>query len=150
MKRNPPRRHTALEVARVERAKTYEALENDATVDLVLVSSPPTMLSEYPTALPTPCPTALPTPSPQAPSAPPSITPVPTTARPTTNDSRIWIFDDDDETTIEEYAAALGIGSLVGGAVALGLISLARKWGSSIAQLIIPVDDDGDVVLSMI
>ena len=94
--------------------------------------------------------TALPTPSPQAPSAPPSITPVPTTARPTTNDSRIWIFDDDDETTIEEYAAALGIGSLVGGAVALGLISLVRKWGSSIAQLIVPVDDDGEVVLSMI
>ena len=38
-----------------------------ARVDLFLVTSPPTMLSQYLTALPTPDPSALPTPAPQTP-----------------------------------------------------------------------------------
>ena len=86
-----------------------------ARVDLFLVTSPPTMLSQYPTALPTPDPSALPTPA-------------PSTARPSTNDSRVWLdADGDDEPTPEEIAAALGYGSLIGAFLTVGFCFLFRR-----------------------
>lgn len=99
-----------------------------ARVDLFLVTSPPTMLSQYPTALPTPDPSALPTPAPQTPSAAPTATPAPSTARPSTNDSRVWLdADGDDEPTPEEIAAALGYGSLIGAFLTVGFCFLFRR-----------------------
>ena len=52
----------------------------------------------------------------------------PSTARPSTNDSRVWLdADGDDEPTPEEIAAALGYGSLIGAFLTVGFCFLFRR-----------------------